>query len=100
MSLSPQAPILFGDLLALARRNWVDEMGRRLGRLGHGDYRRSDALALRRLRRGPTPLSELSGALGVTRQAARKVVVGLVERGYVQVERDRSDARRLNVELT
>jgi DNA-binding MarR family transcriptional regulator len=100
MSMTPASPILFGDLLAWARRNWVDEMARRLGRLGHHDYRRSDALTLRCLRHGPTPLSELSGALGVTRQAARKVIEGLVARGYVRVERDRNDGRRLNVELT
>lgn len=38
--------------------------------------------------------------LSVTRQAGRKVVDGLVARGYALVERDGEDARRLIVALT
>ncbi|MGA2294415.1 MAG: hypothetical protein ABSG24_04225 [Acidimicrobiales bacterium] len=93
-------PSLFGDLLALARLQWVREMARRLEGQGFDDYRRSDAIALRWLNRGPMPLGELAGTLGVTRQASRKVVDGLVSRGYSLIERDRHDARRLNVQLT
>ncbi|MGC1418524.1 MAG: MarR family transcriptional regulator [Acidimicrobiales bacterium] len=93
-------PSLFGDLLALARLRWVREMARRLEGQGFDDYRRSDAIALRWLVRGPMPLGELASTLDVTRQASRKVVDGLVSRGYALVERDRHDARRLNVQLT
>ena len=39
-------------------------------------------------------------ALGVTRQAARKVADALVQRGYATTERDSTDARQLNVILT
>jgi DNA-binding MarR family transcriptional regulator len=46
------------------------------------------------------PLGELAKIIGVTRQAGRKVVDGLVARGYALVERDGEDARRLNVALT
>jgi DNA-binding MarR family transcriptional regulator len=91
---------LFGDLLATARRQWVREMAQRLNRLGFNDYRRSDAVVLRWLHRGPVPLGELTSTLGVTRQASRKVVDGLVSRRYALVERDERDARRLNVQLT
>lgn len=94
------APKLFGDLLALARRSWVLEMAQRLEGLGYRDYRRSDAIILRWLRNGPMPLSQLAMALGVSRQAARKLVGGLVVREFAVVERDRVDARRLNVALT
>lgn len=90
----------FGDLLALARRRWIHEMAARLAEEGHGGYRRADALVLRRLRRGPVPVGQLAGALGVSRQAARKVVDGLERRGYATTERDGADARRLNVVLT
>jgi DNA-binding MarR family transcriptional regulator len=93
-------PLLFGDLLALARRRWVREMATRLETRGFHDYRRSDALVLRSLRRGSMPVGRLAGALGVTRQAARKVVDGLERRGYARTERDGGDARRLNVVLT
>ena len=96
----PDSSNLFGDLLALARRSWVQEMAARLKRLGFDDYRRSDAIVLRWLRRGQTPLGELTGTLGVTRQASRKAVDGLISRGYARVARDSHDARRRTVELT
>ena len=97
---SQNPPKLFGDLLALARRGWVLEMSRRLDELGYPDYRRSDAILLRWLRHGPLPFSELAATLRVSRQAARKLVGGLTVRHFAVVERDRDDARRLNVALT
>ncbi|MGD0053845.1 MAG: MarR family transcriptional regulator [Acidimicrobiales bacterium] len=100
MSEPPASPKLFGDLLALARGAWVREMALRLNRLGYLDYRRSDAIALRWLRHGQVPLGDVAATLGVSRQAARKVVDGLVERGFARLERDRVDGRRLNVELS
>jgi DNA-binding MarR family transcriptional regulator len=100
MPETSSAPKLFGDLLALARRNWVLEMTQRLEGLGYHDYRRSDAIILRWLRHGPMPLGQLAETLGVSRQAARKLVDGLVVREFALVERDHGDARRLNVELT
>ena len=96
----PQTKLLFGDLLALARERWVHEMARRLDVLGFDDYRRSDALVLRVLQRGEVPLGSLSATLGLTRQGARKVVSGLVERGYADVVTSSDDARRRSVELT
>jgi DNA-binding MarR family transcriptional regulator len=92
-------PYLFGDLLALARLSWVRQMAERLGRLGYADYRRSDAIALRMLNRGPVSVGRLGTELGVTRQAARKVIDGLEQRGFVRTERDAQDSRVLNVIL-
>lgn len=101
MAQESTSPVyLFGDLLALARQSWVREMARRLEARGYADYRRSDAMAMRRLRRGPVAIGQLGERLGITRQAARKLVDGLVQRGYVVVERDPTDARRLNAILT
>jgi len=94
------APYSFGDVLALARQSWVRQLASRLGQLAYPDYRRSDAAALRLLRRGPVPVGRLAVVLGVTRQAARKVADGLEQRQYASTERDSSDARRLNVVLT
>ena len=91
---------LFGDLLALARLSWVRQMADRLGQLGYRDYRRSDAAALRLLRRGPVPVGRLGAGLGVTRQAARKIADGLEQRDYACTERDARDSRVLNVVLT
>ncbi len=68
---------------------------------GHPGYVRSDAAVMRLLARGcPISIGGLGAALGVTRQAARKVAAGLEQRGYARVERNRDDARRLDVTLT
>jgi DNA-binding MarR family transcriptional regulator len=90
----------FGDLLALARQSWLGQMTSRLERLGYGGYRRTDSAALRMLWQGPLPVGHLGAALGVTRQAARKVAEGLEQRGYAATERDSGDTRQLNVNLT
>ena len=95
----PTAP-LFGDVLARARLSWVLQMADRVARFGHDDYRRSDAIVLRHLLRGPASVGQLGAVMGVTRQAARKVVGGLEERGYATTARDEFDGRRLKVVLT
>jgi DNA-binding MarR family transcriptional regulator len=94
------APYLFGDLLALARRSWVAQMETRLEQRGYRDYRRSDAAAMRLLRRPRQSIGELGAALGITRQAARKLTDGLERRGYARTEQDPHDSRRLNILLT
>jgi DNA-binding MarR family transcriptional regulator len=93
-------PYRFGDLLALARQSWVHRMAAELADRGFADYRISDAATLRRLRRGPASVGELGAHLGVTRQAARKVIRGLDERGYASTQADAGDARKLSVTLT
>ncbi len=72
----------FGDLLALARQSWITQMADGLTARGYADYRRSDAASVRQLQRGPMSIGRLGAALGVTRQAARKVADGLVLRGF------------------
>ncbi len=98
--MSGTTPYRFGDLLALARRTWVLRMGAELAARGYPDYRASDAGSVRLLLRGPTPVGRLGTALGVTRQAARKVASGLEARGLATVEPDPADARMRNVVLT
>ncbi|MGH9295081.1 MAG: MarR family winged helix-turn-helix transcriptional regulator, partial [Acidimicrobiales bacterium] len=89
----------FGDLLALARRRWVAQMTGGVEAMGYAGYRRSDAVVLRLLRRGPLSIGRLGEALGVTRQAARKTAEGLARRGFATVERDEHDSRQINVAL-
>jgi DNA-binding MarR family transcriptional regulator len=100
MNPDPVVKMLFGDLLAQARERWIRVMDQRLGALGFHDYRRSDPLVMRSLRSGEVSLGGLGVRLGVTRQAARKVVNGLVERGYAQVTTSSEDSRRRLVNLT
>jgi DNA-binding MarR family transcriptional regulator len=100
MSPDPVVKMLFGDLLAQARERWIRAMALRLGALGFHDYRRSDPLVMRSLRSGEVSLGGLGVTLGVSRQAARKVVNGLVERGYAHVTTSTQDSRRRLVGLT
>lgn len=99
--MTPNAnPYRFGDLLALARQSWIRRMDRELANRGFTEYRITDAAVVRRLRRGPVPVGQIGDDLGVTRQAARKVVRALQQRGYASTEPDAGDARKLNVILT
>jgi DNA-binding MarR family transcriptional regulator len=100
MSPDPEPKALFGDILALARERWIRAMAQRLSVLGFEGYRRSDPLVMRSLRGGEVPLGSLAVTLGLTRQGARKVVSGLVERGYARVVPSTSDSRRRIVALT
>jgi DNA-binding MarR family transcriptional regulator len=75
-------------------------MAQRLEALGYHDYRRSDPLVMRLLRSGEVALGSLGQTLGVTRQGARKVVDGLVERDYAMVSASPLDSRRRIVSLT
>jgi len=93
-------PYRFGDLLALARQSWIRQMSAGLAAAGYADYRRSDAGAVRLLQRGPRSIGQLGEALGITRQAARKVAAGLEQRGLATVRRDERDGRQFNIALT
>jgi DNA-binding MarR family transcriptional regulator len=90
----------FGDLLALAREYWVRDMAEGLAGSGFHDYRRSDAVLVRLLLRGPRPVGRIGAALDVSRQAARKLVTGLERRGYAETATSATDARQLDVSLT
>lgn len=90
----------FGDLLALARQHWVRQIAEDVDLAGFEDYRRTDAAVVRLLGRSPSSIGQIGAALGVTRQAARKFVTGLEQRGFVVTARGASDARQVNVELT
>ncbi len=100
MSPDPEPKLLFGDVLAMARERWIRAMAQRLAALGFADYRRSDPLVMRSLRAGEVPLGSLGVTLGLTRQGARKVVSGLVERDYARVVASTQDSRRRTVQLT
>jgi DNA-binding MarR family transcriptional regulator len=75
-------------------------MAERLAQLGYDDYRRSDPAVFRRLLRGPTAVGQVGTVLGVSRQAARKIVEGLEQRQFATTERDARDGRQINVLLT
>jgi DNA-binding MarR family transcriptional regulator len=90
----------FGDLLALARRSWIQQVRALTEAEGFPGYRRADALLLRILSGDPMPIGQIGEAVGVTRQAARQLADGLVARGYATFGADPKDARRKLVVLT
>ncbi len=89
-----------GDLLALAHATWVAQMAAALGDRGYLGYRRTDAWVMRRLLAGPLAITQVGSLLGITRQAGRKIINGLLDRGYAATEPDAQDRRRVNVILT
>jgi DNA-binding MarR family transcriptional regulator len=100
MASDASPPYRFGDLLALARRSWIRQVRARMEEAGFAGYRQTDAWMLRLLVRHPCAIGQLGEAMGVTRQAARQLADGLVERGYASFGTDPQDARRTLVVLT
>ncbi len=98
--MNANPPYRFGNLLARARRSWVKQIAERMAEAGFPDYRLTDAGILGLLLRGPLAIGQLGEALQVSRQAARQMADGLVERGYASFGTDRADTRRTLVVLT
>jgi DNA-binding MarR family transcriptional regulator len=100
MADNARPPYRFGNLLALARRSWIEQVRERMQEAGFPGYRRSDAAILALLLRRPLAIGQLGESLGITRQAARQMADGLVERGYAAFGTDDADARRTLVVLS
>jgi DNA-binding MarR family transcriptional regulator len=100
MAANANPPYRFGNLLAAARRSWIEQVRERVQEAGFPGYRRSDAGMLAYLLQRPLAIGQLGEALGISRQAARQLADGLVERGYASFGTDPDDARRTLVALT
>lgn len=100
MTADASPPYRFGDLLALARRSWIIQVRALVEDAGFAGYRQADAWLLRLLGPQTRAIGQLGDAMGVSRQAARKLADGLVERGYAELCADPADARRTLVALT
>jgi DNA-binding MarR family transcriptional regulator len=100
MATNASPPYRFGNLLARARRSWIEQIAERMQEAGFPGYRRSDAGILGLLLQRPLAVGQLGEALGVSRQAARQLADGLVERGYASFGIDQADSRRTLVVLT
>jgi len=88
-------------LFAIAYRSLIDGLHERLREQGWDDVRPAYGFVLLAARDGTTA-TELAGLMGVTKQAASKVVDAMLEAGYVRraVEGDDGDARRRPIELS
>ncbi|MDQ1395486.1 MAG: hypothetical protein QOG64_745 [Acidimicrobiaceae bacterium] len=75
-------------------------MHQHLADQGFPDLRPSQGFALNAVGDGGATVSELAVVLGVTKQAAAKVVDGLEDRGYVARRAHEEDGRARSVSLT
>ncbi len=87
-------------LLAVAYRSLVVELHRELRARGWHDVRPSFGFVLLAARDDPATPGGLAELLGVSKQAASKLVDGMVAAGYVARGTAPGDARRKLVELT
>lgn len=78
----------------------VEELHERLEAAGWEPARPLWGFVLLAVREEPRSISEIGHILGITKQAAAKVVEGLTEAGLVRRKPDRSDRRATAVTLT
>lgn len=87
-------------LLFLGFRALVDELHAELARQGHPDLRPMHGFVFQAIGGSGTTAAELGRRLGISKQAAGKIIDGLVELGYVERGADPDDARRKLARLT
>jgi DNA-binding MarR family transcriptional regulator len=86
--------------LFLAFRVIIDELHAELARAGHAELRPMHGFVFQAIGPDGTTAVELGRRLGVSKQAAGKMVESLERAGYVERAADPRDARRKIVRLT
>lgn len=99
VSADGQGPIPLARLLVIGYRLLVDTLHRRLGEDGWDDVRPAHGFVLLATRDGSTTTTDLAGVLGVSKQAASKLLDQMVAGGYVERTPDPSDARQRVIAL-
>jgi DNA-binding MarR family transcriptional regulator len=89
-----------GRLLAMALTAVIDELHERLADAGWPRVRPMWGFVLLAVRDGPRNIGEVGELLGVTKQAAAKVVASLVDEGLVERRADPGDRRAAVLGLT
>ena len=87
-------------LFAVGYRQLIDGLHDRLHDRGWADVRPAFGFVLLAARDQPTSVTELAGLMGMTKQAASKLVDAMVSGGYVQRGTDSHDGRQRPVTLT
>jgi DNA-binding MarR family transcriptional regulator len=82
-----------GILLGLAYQTFVEQLNARLAAAGFGDIRPGFGYVFRALAERPLTATRLAARLGVTPQAAGKLVQQMVQAGYVRRQPDPEDGR-------
>ena len=87
-------------LFAIAYRQLIDGLHDRLQTRGWTDVRPAFGFVLLAAREQPTSVTELAALMGMTKQAASKLVDAMVSAGYVRRGADPQDGRQRPVALT
>jgi DNA-binding MarR family transcriptional regulator len=87
-------------LFAIAYRQLIDSLHDRLQAQGWTDVRPAFGFVLLAARDQPTSVTELAGLMGITKQAASKLVDAMISSGYIQRGTDPQDGRQRPVSLT
>jgi DNA-binding MarR family transcriptional regulator len=94
------AQLPLARLFAIAYRQLITDLHAELARRGWTDVRPAYGFALLALREGPLSSSELGVLMGMTKQAASKLVEALLEAGYARRGETPGDGRVRPIELT
>jgi DNA-binding MarR family transcriptional regulator len=96
----PASPVPLARLLAMAYRQLIDQLHARLARGGYTDVRPAFGYVLLALREQPTTGASIALLLGVTKQAASKLVDAMEQGGYVRRQTHDDDARAKEIAIT
>jgi DNA-binding MarR family transcriptional regulator len=96
----PSERVPLARLFAVAYRRLIDGLHERLGQRGYTDVGQSYGYVLLALRGGPMLARDIALLLGVTKQAASKLLEAMEGGGYVHRVPDPSDGRATRVGLT
>jgi DNA-binding MarR family transcriptional regulator len=102
-AVAPRAPSggpPLARLFAIAYRQLIDGLHDRLQARGWTDVRPAFGFVLLAAREQPTSATELAALMGITKQAASKLVDAMVSGGYVRRGADPQDGRQRPVALT
>lgn len=94
------APIPLARLLAMAYRHLIDKLHARLAADGYTDVRPAFGYVLLAVREKPTTGADIALLLGVTKQAASKLVDAMERGGYVRRQAHGDDARAKEIAIT
>jgi len=96
----PASSVPLARLLAMAYRQLIDRLHERLAAEGYTDVRPTFGYVLLAVRDGPTTGADIALLLGVTKQAASKLVDAMEQGGYVRRQTHGDDARAKEIAIT
>ncbi|MEP6835335.1 MAG: MarR family winged helix-turn-helix transcriptional regulator [Gemmatimonas sp.] len=100
MKREPAPSIPLARLLALAYRQLIDDLHVRLATTPYAEVRPTFGYVLLALREHPATGADIALLLGVTKQAASKLIDTMEHGGYLQRQPHQNDARAKTVAIT